>query len=131
MILRVAAPLVFKGPCLRLLVWARRRGPAPDDRVSDPITSTFACDARVRQASVTQQAGWRILDDFQGWGNAQTIEGPVGPAPLAVILSEAKNLSVVLRMATTVTERFFASLRMTRGWAQATVVPQPSPASAD
>jgi len=38
------------------------------------------------------------------------------PAPLAVILSEAKNLSVVLRMARTVTERFFASLRMTPGW---------------
>jgi hypothetical protein len=39
------------------------------------------------------------------------------PAWLGVILSEAKNLSVVLRMAMTVTERFFASLRMTQGWA--------------
>jgi hypothetical protein len=30
---------------------------------------------------------------------AQIIEGPVGAAPLAVILSEAKNLSVILRLA--------------------------------
>jgi predicted RNase H-like HicB family nuclease len=35
------------------------------------------------------------------------------PARLAVILSEAKNLFVVLRMAMTVPERFFAWLRMT------------------
>jgi hypothetical protein len=30
---------------------------------------------------------------------AQIIEGPGGAAPLAVILSEAKNLSVILRLA--------------------------------
>jgi len=33
LILRVADPLVFKGPCFRLLVWVRRRGPALDDRM--------------------------------------------------------------------------------------------------
>src|SRR5580700_1204620 len=33
LILRVADPLVFKGPSFRLLVWVRRRGPALDDRV--------------------------------------------------------------------------------------------------
>jgi len=44
------------------------------------------------------------------------VERARAPARLAVILSEAKNLSVVLRMEMTVTERFFASLRMTPGW---------------
>jgi hypothetical protein len=40
-----------------------------------------------------------------------------GKRPYSVILSEAKNLSVVLRIAMTARERFFALLRMTPGWA--------------
>ena len=55
LILRVADPLVFKGPCFRLFVWVRRRGAALDDRVSRFNTSTFAYDARVRETSMTQQ----------------------------------------------------------------------------